>query len=128
VALLCRSNAHVGAERCAKLGPSNAASCMRVCVEALENRVRNAENQGSDAGSLPPARPLLPVGATAPGPTPPQPLEDPYDAAVQACIRRVWASGDEAVCQFDPPFDQMDFGQHHCDAKCASMTVGARSR
>jgi hypothetical protein len=127
VALLCRSNARAGAERCRELDPYRATSCLRVCADALENRPRDAENQHRDAGSSLPARPLLPVGTTAPGPVPPQPL-DPYDAALRTCIRQVWTSGHEAVCHFDPPFDQMDFGQHHCNAKCASMTVEVRAR
>jgi hypothetical protein len=69
----------------------------------------------------------VPIGAAVPAPIPSQPL-DPYDAALQTCIRRVRDSGDEAVCRFDPPFDEMDFGQRHCNAKCASMTVEVRPR
>jgi hypothetical protein len=58
----------------------------------------------------------------APAPAPPE-SQDSYDVALRECVRRVrdWGGAEKAECRFERPLDQMDFGQRHCDARCASM-------
>jgi hypothetical protein len=61
-------------------------------------------------------RPLLTIGVEAsPAPT------DPYFFALADCIHRARQNNTPSSCRFSSPLDQMDFGQKHCDARCAAL-------
>jgi hypothetical protein len=58
--------------------------------------------------------------AAAPAARPP----NPFERTLSECVARVRESGGAkpAICEFPRPLDQMDFGQVHCNAKCASAS------
>jgi len=127
IALLCTTDIHAGGASCSALGPTEAASCTRVCKAAAEEKEARHEAETLAAAraearaarvQMRPPRPEAPA-------SPPAPLEaqDSYDVALRECVRRVRDSGgaEKAECRFERPLDQMDFGQRHCDARCASM-------
>jgi hypothetical protein len=88
--------------------------CIRICEDAIDAAAR---------AKFPPPQA---TAVTAPTPLPPPKPEDPYDRALRACIAGVRERGDPPVCRFDRPLDDMDFGQRHCNARCALQTVLAR--
>jgi hypothetical protein len=66
------------------------------------------------ANAIPPP-PVVP-----PPSSPPARAPDPFEVTLNQCVMRVRASGGAAVCHFQRPLDQMDFGQLHCNARCAA--------
>jgi hypothetical protein len=62
--------------------------------------------------------PTPPDAARAPAAAPP----NPFERTLSECVARVRESGGAkpAICEFPRPLDQMDFGQVHCNSKCAS--------
>jgi hypothetical protein len=116
---LCASDAIAGVQLCQQLAPGDPSACAEVCLQ--DYRVAHL------APAV--ATPVLaaPLDAAAPlkEPTP----ADPFTLALGDCVRRVREAEDVAhpVCRFFRPLDQMDFGQKHCDAKCAELTEGYRA-
>jgi hypothetical protein len=58
---------------------------------------------------------------------PRQPVAEPppgvaFTSTLKECIARVRRTGgsEPPVCRFPRPLDEMDFGQQHCDARCAN--------
>jgi hypothetical protein len=72
--------------------------------------------------SPPSSRPSATRSAASLSPSSPPP--DPFERTLGECIARVRESGGEepAICKFPRPLDQMDFGQIHCNARCASAS------
>jgi hypothetical protein len=115
IATLCTMNPHAGGEWCSSLGPFDAASCMRVCRDAAEHGESPPDHPNGTASVL-----GADSGAAAPAPAH---HDDPYDAALRDCVRRMRESGGvgPAICHFERPLDDMDFGQRHCDSRCAAL-------
>ncbi len=119
----CRDNARDASRLCSKLPPKRSQACIQVCIEALQEKIDEAA--AAAWSPLPPAvaARARAIPATAPPATPPRPT-DPFARALRACIRDVMESGGgaPAVCHFDRPLDEMDFGQRHCNERCAQLT------
>ncbi|MGO9832590.1 MAG: TRAP transporter substrate-binding protein DctP [Polyangiaceae bacterium] len=64
----------------------------------------------------------MPPPPLVPPPPSPAPAPDPFEVALNQCVMRARAAGgaEPAVCHFQRPLDQMDFGQLHCNARCAA--------
>jgi hypothetical protein len=113
---------------CPDSPPERRQRCVEVCERAWEDGAspivaptRNAVATGRGAPSAIKA-------ATSPASRPPEP--DSFERALQDCVLRVRESGgaEAAKCRFDAPIDHMDFGQRHCDERCAAQTGGWLSR
>jgi hypothetical protein len=91
-------------------GP-DAAVCQQICWEAFVVAKTAAVPARSSSVS------------TASAPALPKP-QDPYERALRACIYGVLDRGEPPACRFDRPLDDMDFGQRHCDKRCAAATAG----
>jgi TRAP-type transport system periplasmic protein len=61
-----------------------------------------------------------PRPSVPPPPSPPARTPDSFEVALRQCIASARASGTAPVCHFQRPLDQMDFGQWHCDVRCAA--------
>jgi hypothetical protein len=98
---------------CPRGGRERFERCSLVCSDALQTALRSRRSPGPFAGTAPTAQ-------VSP-PPPPAPVPDTFERALRDCIERVRDSGGDApaVCRFDRPLDEMDFGQRHCDARCA---------
>jgi hypothetical protein len=109
----CAHDASAGKALCGALTGGDDADCVKVCLDAY-------------AEAHPKPRPQALVVASSAPPSPPPP--DPFASALHDCILRVRDSGgsESAVCHFEPPLDEMGFGQSHCDAKCAALTEAYR--
>jgi hypothetical protein len=112
---LCAHDARRGVQFCQELAPGDPSQCAQVCLDDYRDAHRPAPA---------PVRLTVPAQASAAPPPPPPP--DPYLLALGNCVRRVRDDGQAPVCSFFRPLDQMDFGQRHCDAKCAELTDGFR--
>jgi hypothetical protein len=95
---------------CAQAPAPDAAVCQQICWEAF-------------VVAKTAAVPARSSSATAPPPAPPKP-QDPYERALRACIYGVLDRGEPPACRFDRPLDDMDFGQRHCNERCATATGG----
>jgi hypothetical protein len=71
------------------------------------------------------APPVAPARVTAAPPASTAPATssgiDPYQITLLDCMRRTRDGEPHAACRFARPLDEMDFGQKHCDAKCAEL-------
>jgi hypothetical protein len=120
----CAHDANAGQALCGALTGGDDADCVKVCLDAY------AEAHPKPPAPTPPSPPrtqaLLVASSAPPSPSPP-PL-DPFASVLRDCILRVRDSGgsEPAVCHFEPPLDEMGFGQNHCDAKCAALTEAYR--
>jgi TRAP-type C4-dicarboxylate transport system substrate-binding protein len=79
------------------------------------------------------ANAMPPPPLVSPPPSPSARAPDSFEVTLNQCVMRVRASGgaDPAVCHFQRPLDQMDFGQLHCNARCkaeAGLDTHAPSR
>ena len=117
----CAHDANAGSALCGALTGGDDADCVKVCLDAY------AEAHPEPQGPPPPRPHALVVASSAPSsPSPPPP--DPFASVLRDCILRVRDSGgsEPAVCHFEPPLDEMGFGQSHCDSKCAALTDAYR--
>lgn len=76
------------------------------------------------------AKPPSPWASATTGSTtavPPLPRPDPFTLALGDCVRSVREDDAQPTCRFFRPLDEMDFGQRHCDARCAELTEGYRA-
>jgi hypothetical protein len=89
----------------------------------LENRLR-CRTLCDDAAGRRDGGPQPRAWSAPPPPSPRPRVPDSYDIALSQCVRRVRESGGTApaVCWFERPLDLMDFGQRHCNMRCASMS------
>jgi hypothetical protein len=119
---VCARDAMAGVQLCQQLVPGDPSDCAGICLE--DYRVGHAPPAASLSAS--PTSDAVPVPRAV---APPIPPADPFALALGDCIRRVREAGDGDVpaCHFFRPLDQMDFGQRHCDAKCAELTEGYRT-
>jgi hypothetical protein len=115
---MCERNAMAGVQLCQSLAPGDPSACAEVCLEDYRQ-----------AHALPPLPPSLPGISASTGPPPPPPTRppDPFVLALGECVQRVRDGEAEPACRFFRPLDEMDFGQKHCDAKCAELTEGYRA-
>jgi hypothetical protein len=96
--------------------------CRLVCEDAaVDARMETWARLTRSVSSSAPAQ-------ISPSSSPPVRVPDTFERALRDCIDRVRDSGggQPARCRFDYPLDDMDFGQRHCDARCARETGGAR--
>lgn len=93
---------------------------MQACFEGIDSAIRAAE---SSQRPLVVALPLLPPPRSVTAGPPPR-LPDSFETTLHACIADVIESGGAApaVCHFNRPLDEMDFGQKHCNERCARAT------
>ncbi len=93
--------------------------CEFVCRDALHTALLQRHPSGPFAGVVPTVRVSAP-------PPPPVHVPDGFERALRDCVERVRDSGGDAPakCHFDRPLDEMDFGQRHCDARCAAEGGG----
>jgi hypothetical protein len=118
VARLCHGFVRDALKLCPKSPLDRHVACLSVCVEATEEALTDASR---------PAPTVTGAVALAPSSTPAAPpprLPDSFEKVLRACIRQVVESGGEApaVCRFERPLDEMDFGQRHCNERCARAT------
>jgi hypothetical protein len=115
---------------CASTPERGARICARICVEAALaawSAPPRSRLQPPPV-NLPPLSPVtVPPSSTASTalPAPPK-TEDPYERAPRLCIAGIREHGGPPVCRFDRPLDDMDFGQRHCNERCALKTAVAR--
>jgi hypothetical protein len=111
----CARDANAGQALCGALTGGDDADCVKVCLDAY-----------AEAHPKPRPPALLVASSAPPSPSPPSP--DPFASVLHDCILRVRDSGgsEPTVCHFEPPLDEMGFGQSHCDAKCAALTEAYR--
>jgi hypothetical protein len=119
---VCARDADAGVQLCQQLVPGDPSECAGICLEDYRRRhapPAASPSASSASGTVPVARAAAPRIQPA----------DPFALALGDCIRRVREAGDAEVpaCHFFRPLDQMDFGQRHCDAKCAELTEGYRT-
>jgi hypothetical protein len=103
-------------EKCAKLAGPAIQPCAEACLHNLEEATLGQARQ----------RRALPASPSATPPPPlPTRLPDSFERVLGECVLRVRESGGSApaVCRFDRPLDDMDFGQLHCNARCAAATA-----
>jgi hypothetical protein len=84
--------------------------CLQACVDGLIARPNGGLGpQPAPPPSAPPTRPVRPP--------------DSFERALRECVMRALDSGGSApaVCSFERPLDEMDFGQTHCNARCAAI-------
>jgi hypothetical protein len=120
----CAHDVNAGKALCVALTGGDDADCVKVCLDAY------AEAHPKPPAPAPPSPPhphALGVASSAPPPPSPPP-PDPFASVLHDCILRVRDSGgsEPTVCHFEPPLDEMGFGQSHCDAKCAALTEAYR--
>jgi hypothetical protein len=132
IASLCDRDPRAGVQFCQEFAPRDPSACAESCLdiyreaqalaqEASKAKPVRTSSSVSPAALLPPAPP-----AARAAPAPPAP-PDPYALALGDCVRGVREDGSEPTCRFFRPLDEMDFGQRHCDAKCAQLTEGFRA-
>ena len=106
---ICALNAELGISLCEQLAAGAPNDCVQMCV--AQYRLSHQPEHPVDAAI--PATPSAPPSAS--------PSSDPYFFALADCIRRARDGELPPVCHFASPLDQMDFGQKHCDARCADL-------
>jgi hypothetical protein len=99
---MCADNAELGVAWCGETAPGASDECVASCVAEYHAHHRP---------------PQAAPGAASIAPPPP----DPYFFALADCIHRVRSGDASSGCRFTRPLDQMDFGQKHCDARCAEL-------
>jgi hypothetical protein len=105
---ICAQSAEVGIAWCEAMASGDPKDCVEMCV--AEFRASHPPEHRVSArpiGAPPPAAPALPP--------------DPYFFALADCIHRTREGEAPSACRFATPLDQMDFGQRHCDARCAEL-------
>ena len=111
----CAQDLRIGIASCPTSLSQESRMCRAVCIEA-NTRARIAAMTRAV-----PAPSSSASASTAPPPVAPK-RQDPYERALRACIYGVLDRGEPPVCRFDRPLDDMDFGQRHCDERCAAAT------
>jgi hypothetical protein len=144
--VLCARDVLGGIDECQKLAPDDSAECADRCfydyhhpdpapsrhvVVADRAPHRRRAPPPAPTSSTPPKIATMPPPSVAPPiatTAPPLPTipEDPFTVALHECIRRVREEARPPICPFFRPLDAMDFGQRHCDARCAELS-GASS-
>jgi hypothetical protein len=120
-----------GLEVCRPLSPRDRAFCVRVCSDAdiavrAPDVFERALHDLEAIPSPPRAAPSAPSAPSPPAPTRRVRPPDPFQEALGACVSAVLQSGAPPVCHFARPLDDMDFGQRHCDERCAGIAGVAR--
>jgi hypothetical protein len=120
---ICAQNAEEGIAWCAKIAAGDPNDCIEMCMAEYRSSHPPPHAEARRASGAP--VPLPPRPIAAPGPEAPsafRPL-DPYFFALADCIRRAREGDARSVCRFSSPLDQMDFGQKHCDERCAELAA-----
>jgi hypothetical protein len=111
VARLCSMDSTAGARVCPPSPADIRDVCLQICFDAVPVTLEVPDNPPASASASPPRPP--------PAPT------DFFALALRECVARVRASSGLPVCRFQRPLDEMDFGQRHCDRRCAAVTGAA---
>jgi hypothetical protein len=127
IAHACAVNLRQGLALCPASPIDRHRVCQMVCADAVEMATVPLYGAAHEIGarappqaapsSVPSVRPLASVSPPATRPP------DSFQRALRACIINVVESGGEAVCHFERPLDEMDFGQKHCNDRCARAVV-----
>src|SRR5579883_1110128 len=102
---ICAQNTEVGIAWCETIAAGDPKDCVEMCVAEYHS-------------SHPPDR-AMSVAPSA------SPLPDPYFFALAECIHRAREGDARSTCRFSSPLDEMDFGQKHCDLRCAELAGGS---
>lgn len=107
------------AQKCALLDAPDLNSCAEVCLADYQYAVRKARGISKTATADASASSYTPPPKIAPPPPAPP---DAYFFVLADCIHRAREGERHAVCRFSRPIDQMNFGQTHCDERCAALS------